>query len=91
MYKKGDVVKGRLSGAIYECMEDEIIGEKVRVRCIKTSSSRTHPVTVGDEYEVPVENIELCILPSATPVQTEKQEINDLIEMRRSLKQFFGC
>jgi hypothetical protein len=91
MFKKGDVVEGLLSKALYECLEEEK-DDCILVECLVTGNGG---MTVGSRGLVPVDRLILWQGPAAVPVPEEiekqKEPGKDLIEARRALKKFlFG-
>lgn len=90
MFKKGDIVKGLVTGAMYECLKDEnIFDGVVECRCIAAPLQIGAKTKVGDIKHLLTTGIER-VAPASIPVSTQQSEkVDDLIELRRSIKQFF--
>lgn len=91
MYKKGDVVKGLNSGAIYQCLEDEDTARgEVSVECIIASPHPGNNAQVGYKAQISVENLAPYNMAAASPAMQEKIEAESLVEQRRALRSFLG-
>lgn len=92
MFKKGDVVEGIKSGAIYECLEDEKDG-LVNCKCIVASPLPRTKAQLGYEAHLPSPNLKLVTSPPISAIEdlAIEEKTDDLVEMRRELKRLFSC